>query len=409
MTSQIKENIKGVWGCLPPMLLTERSTLMTCALFLTTSLVFGILLGFTMSWLSNNYPESGVAAQPTALGSHATSIMVNLVERFDTRTQEERLPLAGARVYIDAPTEELSSQAQGWVLHTGGQLGELEDSDVRLSWDGREKIWQISSLRSDAPELALLGWFSLRRSSAQFHYQQGVSGLPEPKAATIFVGSRPANESRRVHSMRVIVVMLVFFCAIIPSLGLLVYLSGVLSFEVEKERASGAMEAFAMASRPIWIMFLARALACSVLPLVCSAIMLSIACVFIGFPSPLVMACVLLCLWSISVVLNLIGQIQVVWFHSQWSRLIGVLLFNPLATSLFILLFFSFPISTWFVGQIDSMASQSNILPLVGWTTPQALSAASVILPVSLFLSFILCAAIKWRLGSRRQGLSRIV
>ena len=409
MYSGIKKSMEGVLGCLPPMILSERSTLFTCALFLAASLVFGMILGLSLSWLSSHDEGSDFGVQPTLVGAQATSALVNIIESRDDQAQERKMPLSGARVHIQAPNSVLLHQARDWVLYTGGELGQRDSSDVELSWDEKDQSWQIYSLRSQSPELALLGWFSLRRSAPEFHYQQGLSGLPNPKAGTVIVGSRPVNEGRRIHSMRVVAIMLVFFCAILPSLGLMVYLSGVLSFEVEKERGSGALESFAMASRPIWIMFFARALACSLLPTLCSAIMLSVACAFIGFPPALVLILVLACLWSMSVVLNLIGQIQVVWFHSQWSRVIGVILFNPLATSLFILLFFSYPLSTWSVGRVEDLATQTNTLPLVGWTVSQAMSTSAVILPVSAILSIVLCAAINWRLGVRRQGLSRIL
>ena len=396
--------LRTVAGCIPALVPGERAVLWISGIFLSVSIFFGVLMGALSVWAQSNLPQSDAPAVSTLgirLATQVASVM-------DTGSSSDRpRPLSGANVMVVSEDPARRAAGRALVAFAGGVPTETTDNaHVKIEWNVDKEEWRVSSLRPDDPQLAAFAWFSLRRSALPFQHATQDLGLPDPHLSVVFYGGRPVIRDGRYY--RFMMSTLLYLCVMVPAAGLLFLSTGVLSFDLDRERTTGSLEAFSLAARPISALFLARALVRAALPTVGLLVMVSIAGIFVGFPHPVALLLGLALTFAVAVALGMIGQVQVVWYHHMYSRFVGQLLFNPGMLLMLFVFFFGGRSATWIL-EAATATAKGNDLPIVGWTPDQVMSVCTWLLPAALTLVVLCCLVVDWRLGTRRHGLSRVV
>lgn len=407
----IKDYVLTVVRCFRAAASGERRLVDVSIFMFVMSLLFGIIMGIVTVLMFKTAPPSERSTTPTWAAQAADNVLRSIFTKSKDQHQDQDrpTPLLGAQVWIQASDPQARQLGQDMVEFAGGEVAStLANANVQIQWNDQKRDWVVSSLRPDAQELAVFAWFALRRTSNEFRNHQGVD-LPDPHAAVIFLVGEPKETPEGAASPRKILATLILLCVLAPSMGALFTSTGMLSFDLDRERAAGALEAFVNVKHPLSSMFLGRALARALTPTVLFLLSICVAGVFLGFPELGTVLLLVAGMFMTAVFLGMIGQVQVVWYHHMYSRFVGQLLFNPAVFFLLVLFFAGGRIFEG-VSYLSERASKMNgELPIIEWSAKDLLPIVSLGSVVAVALIALLCLVIDWRLGTRRQGLARVI
>lgn len=399
--------------CVRRFLPAERSVTFIATVMLIGNIIFGLVLGMSLSWLVANDPQTDVSATRPMPGVVVSDKLMDLFESRQKTTQRQGFYLSGTYVYISSSDPMKQQQGIDLVQYASGQVANRpEDADISMTWNPEKDRWDIASTDAQKPELALMGWFVLRRVAPMFHYEQGLSRFSDPLATTVVVGEKPVQGETRVKFIRSLVYNLVYFCILSPSLLLMGLAAYSLSFDVEGDRNSGGMEVFAMSQKPIWFLLLARSVSRSLIVVIASTLMLLVGSLFAGLASVWVLLGFIVAIWITSIAANLLATLQVMWWHHKWSRTIGFFFFNPLYIMFGIMFLFrhALPLDPKEMVEMgDNALPISGGLLFAGWETPAMLLFFVLYVPLMLGIIAMICAILEWRVGIRRQNLGKLV
>lgn len=405
MTMPIKDYVLTVVRCFRASISGERRLAGLLLLMFGMSLMFGLMMGLVTVAASKSAPPSS-SLQPTFAAQAANSVLRSLFAK--SKEQDRSTPLSGAQVWIQAPDQETRQLGQAMVVFAGGGVAtEPGQANVQIQWNDQKNEWVVSSLRADAQELAVFAWFGLRHTANEFRIVQGVD-LPDPNAAIIFLENEP-SKAEGGDSARQVLALAIMLCVFGPSLGALFGATGMLSLDLDRERAAGALEAFVNVKHPLSSMFLGRAMARAIAPTLMFVVSICVAGLFLGFPEPGVALLMVVGMCLAGVCLGMIGQVQVVWYHHVYSRIVGQLLFNPATFALMFLIFAGDRLIKGMSNVSDRAGQTGGKIPIIEWSTADLLPLVGAGGVASVVLITLLCLMIDWRLGIRRQGLARVI
>lgn len=175
--------------------------------------------------------------------------------------------------------------------------------------------------------------------------------------------------------------------------------------DIDRARATGLLEAFVLSPMPFHIYLLGQAITQGMVVALVVAAILMLSGLFVGLMHPASLVFVVLIFFFVTTSLSMLGNLQVLWFHHRFSRVVGSMLLNPLASPLLLVIIMMFTSKD---STATSAASALSSIPLLGLTPSASASWLAVTVVASVAFVALLCVILEARLGPRRTGLSRL-